>query len=155
MSTFHIALYQPEIPLNTGNIGRLCLGANAHLHLIKPMRFFIDDKHIKKAGLDYWDKVKLTIHDDWQSFLVKVGESNVYLCSTKASVSYHQHSYKQGDIFVFGPESRGLPPEILSASPDKMIKIPMSPDIRSINLANSVAIVLYEALRQIHFDYLS
>jgi len=150
--TFHIALYQPEIPLNTGNIGRLCLGANTALHIIKPMRFFIDDKHIKKAGLDYWDKVNLTIHDDWQSFLSCMRESNIYLCSTKATTPYHKCSFKRGDVFVFGPESRGLPFEILSESPKNMIKIPMSADIRSINLANSVAIVLYEALRQIDFD---
>jgi len=148
---FRIALYQPEIPLNTGNIGRLCLGANAELHLIKPMRFFIDDQHIKRAGLDYWHKVDLTLHDDWQAFLSTITNSNIYLCSTKATTPYHQCTFCPGDTFVFGPESRGLPPEILSHYPDKMIKIPMSPDIRSINLANSVAIVLYEALRQIGF----
>ncbi|MCL2063115.1 MAG: tRNA (cytidine(34)-2'-O)-methyltransferase [Candidatus Cloacimonetes bacterium] len=156
--SFRIVLYNPEIPQNTGNIGRLCIGANAELHIIKPMRFFINDKYLKKAGMDYWEKVKLFIHDDWNSFLTQCGISlltnnNIYLCSTKGKKSYTDIVFKKGDIFVFGPESRGLPEEMLNKYNDKVITIKMTKDIRSINLCNSVAIVLYEGLRQINFDF--
>ena len=151
--SFHIVLYQPEIPENTGNIGRLCLGSSAHLHLIKPMKFILNDKYLKRAGVDYWEKVKLSIHDDWHTFLSSVGsESRIYLCSTKGKNLYTDRSYKKGDYFVFGPESRGLPSELLNESPHNVIKIPMSDQIRSINLANSVAIIIYEGMRQIGFS---
>ena len=146
--TFRVVLYQPEIPENTGNIGRLCLGANAELHIIKPMRFFLNDKYIKKAGLDYWEKVKLFIHDDWNSFLQRYPDNNLYLASTKGNTLYTDINYKQGDILVFGPESRGLPLDLLNKYSDNIITIPMNNEIRSINLSNSVAIVLYEAIRQ-------
>ena len=148
-TTFNIVLYQPEIPENTGNIGRLCLGANAELHLIKPMKFIINDKYLKRAGLDYWEKVKLTIHEDWKTFLLSVAnDANIYLCSTKGKIIYTDISFKKGDYLVFGQESRGIPKEILNEHENKVIKIPMSEEIRSLNLANSVAIVLYEGLRQ-------
>ena len=149
--SFNIVLYQPEIPENTGNIGRLCLGANAHLHLIKPMRFILNDKYLKRAGLDYWEMVKLTLHDDWHSFLSSVDKgSTLYLCSTKGKRIYTDVIYKNGDYMVFGPESRGLPSDLLEIHQPNVLKIPMSTDIRSINLANSVAIVLYEGIRQIN-----
>ena len=151
--SFRVVLYQPEIPANTGNIGRLCLGANAELHIIKPMRFFINDKYLKRAGIDYWEKVKLTIHDDWQSFLVKYPNTNIYLCSTKGKISYNDTVFQKGDILVFGPESRGLPENLLKEYGDKVITIPMYKELRSINLCNSVAIVLYEGLRQLRFCF--
>ena len=160
--SFKIVLYNPEIPANTGNIGRLCLGANAELHIIKPMRFFINDKYIKKAGLDYWDKVQLFIHEDWQTFLSlhtthqllpSVYQSNIYLCSTKGKKLYSDVVYKKGDVFVFGPESRGLPMEMLDHHHPNVITIPMYSEIRSINLCNSVSIILYEGLRQIKFKF--
>ena len=147
--SFRIVLFQPEIPLNTGNIGRLCLGANAELHLIKPMKFFINDKYIKKAGLDYWDKVKLFIHDDWPSFLNKYRDHNKYFCETKGEKHYYSPNYKQGDIFIFGQESKGLPDNIIYSDAGELITIPMYKELRSINLCNSVAIVLYEAMRQV------
>jgi len=150
--TFKIVLFQPEIPLNTGNIGRLCINANAELHIIKPMRFFLDDKHIKRAGMDYWKDVKLTLHDNWQAFNWTDDGRNIYYCSTKATNLYHQQTYNIGDAFVFGPESRGLPADLLNQNASRAIKIPMHTASRSINLANSVAIILYEALRQIDFE---
>ena len=146
---FKIVLYNPEIPANTGNIGRLCLGANAELHIIKPMRFFINDKYLKKAGIDYWEKVKLFLHDDWESFVANYPKDNIYLCSTKGKRLYTDVSYQKNDILVFGPESRGLPEDMLNEYGDKVITIPMHKDIRSINLCNSVAIVLYEGMRQV------
>ena len=151
--SFRIVLYQPEIPANTGNIGRLCLGANAELHIIKPMRFFLNDKYLKRAGLDYWDKVKVFVHENWEAFLTKYPDVNIYLCSTKVANVYCDERYKGGDVFVFGPESRGLPDDILFQSGKKAITIPMYEEIRSINLCNSVAVVLYEGLRQIGFKF--
>ena len=151
--SFKIVLYNPEIPANTGNIGRLCLGTNAELHIIKPMRFFINDKYLKRAGMDYWDKVKCFIHDDWDSFISKYPNNNFYLCSTKGKINYTDIKFQKDDILVFGPESRGLNEDFLKANPDKVITIPMYKEIRSINLCNSVAIVLYEALRQIKFEF--
>jgi len=145
--SFHIVLFQPEIPANTGNIGRLCVGANAVLHIIKPMKFFLNDKYLKRAGLDYWDKVKLHVHDDWDSFLEKYPNSNLYLVETSGESIYYDENYKPADIFVFGSETCGLPERVLNSG--KVIKIPMSDEIRSINMCNSVAIVLYEGLRQL------
>ncbi len=147
--TFRIALFQPEIPSNTGNIGRLCVGANAELHIIKPMRFLLSDKYLKRAGLDYWDKLSLFFHEDLESLVAEYPENNVYYCTTKTGNQYSERKYKRGDIFVFGPETRGIPASILNKHWDNTITIPMSDKIRSINLANSVAIILYEGIRQI------
>ncbi|MDD4155684.1 MAG: tRNA (uridine(34)/cytosine(34)/5-carboxymethylaminomethyluridine(34)-2'-O)-methyltransferase TrmL [Candidatus Cloacimonetes bacterium] len=152
--TFKIVLYQPEIPINTGNIGRLCLGANAELHIIKPMRFFINDKYLKRAGMDYWDKVQLFIHDDFDTFLKSLNNNRIFFCTTKSTNSYHINQYKIGDVFVFGPESRGLPEDMLNKYKNDLITIPMHKEIRSINLCNSVSIILYEALRQQNFSFL-
>ena len=151
---FKIVLYQPEIPANTGNIGRLCVGTDCELHIIKPMRFMINDKYLKRAGLDYWEKLKFYLHDN----LIEMKENyqgNLYYCTTKTRQCYTEFNYHTGDMFVFGPESRGLPEELLQENCDKTINIPMSPSIRSLNLSNSVAIVLYEALRQVNYrgDY--
>ncbi|MDP8209535.1 MAG: tRNA (cytidine(34)-2'-O)-methyltransferase [Candidatus Stygibacter australis] len=149
---FKIVLYQPEIPANTGNIGRLCVGADSELHIIKPMRFMINDKYLKRAGLDYWQDLKLFLHDDLAELQVEYPQSNIYYCTTKTENKYTEPEYKAGDIFVFGPESRGIPEEILLENKDNTITIPMSEKIRSINLSNSVAIVLYEALRQVDWE---
>jgi len=143
-----IVLFNPEIPANTGNIGRLCLGTNSELHIIKPMRFLLTDKYVKRAGLDYWHKVDLTLHDSWADFLNKYKNENLYFCETCGDTLYTDIRFSSGDFIIFGTESKGLPDYILNEFKNKVIKIPMSNDIRSINLCNSVAIVMYEALRQ-------
>ncbi len=148
---FHVVLYQPEIPANTGNIGRLCVGTNSMLHIIKPMRFFLTDKLVKRAGLDYWDKLSLKIHDSLDNFLTEFSNSNLYFCTTKTDRKFTELKYEKGDVFIFGPESRGIPKDILKKYHKQNITIPMSSKIRSINLSNSVAIVIYEAWRQIGF----
>lgn len=148
---FRIVLYQPEIPANTGNIGRLCVGTNSELHIIKPMRFLITDKYVKRAGLDYWDTLKIFFHDDFEAFMDKFGSQRIYFCTTKSSQYYSDKRFKPGDCFVFGPESRGIPEEILRRYYDQTVTIPMSAGIRSLNLANSAAVVLYEALRQVGY----
>ncbi|MDD2332070.1 MAG: tRNA (cytidine(34)-2'-O)-methyltransferase [Candidatus Cloacimonetes bacterium] len=144
----HIVLYQPEIPANTGNIGRLCLGINARLHLIKPLRFLLDDKSLKRAGLDYWQELDWELHDNLDWIFARFSLSSIYMCSTKAQTLYTDYKYHPGDVFIFGPESRGLPKDLLDSHP-QLIKIPMSDKIRSLNLANSAAIIAYEAIRQI------
>ena len=143
-----IVLFNPEIPANTGNIGRLCLGADTELHIIQPMRFFINDKYLKRAGLDYWEKVKVFIHASWTHFLEAYPEASLYYCSTKGKKLYTEVDYKDGDFLVFGPESRGLPENMLFENIHRVITIPMHNEIRSINLCNSVAIIMYEAIRQ-------
>ena len=145
---FNVVLYQPEIPANTGNIGRLCVGSNSRLHLIKPFRFLINDKTLKRAGLDYWQDLDYVVHDELESILNTVQVEKLYFCTTKSTNSYLDYSYHRGDYFIFGPESRGLPESLLSQYPDRCITIPMSEKIRSINLSNSVAVILYEAIRQ-------
>jgi tRNA (cytidine/uridine-2'-O-)-methyltransferase len=149
--SFKVVLYQPEIPANTGNIGRLCVGSGAELHIIKPMRFILSDKQLKRAGLDYWDKLVLVIHDSLEAFLAAYPDINVYYCTTKTKKRYTDVEYKKGDAFIFGPESRGIPEDILQAHKEMNITIPMSTEIRSINLANSVGIILYEAWRKVGF----
>jgi tRNA (cytidine/uridine-2'-O-)-methyltransferase len=150
---FRIVLFQPEIPANTGNIGRLCVGSHSELHIIQPMRFLLDDKHLKRAGLDYWDKLRIFFHDSLDELYKQYPQNNIYYCTTKTTRRYTDCVYQQGDLFVFGPESRGIPEDILHAHAPMNITIPMHEDIRSINLANSVAIVLYEACRQIEFNW--
>lgn len=145
---YRIVLYQPEIPANTGNIGRLCVGTHSELHIIKPMRFLITDKYVKRAGLDYWDKLQIFFHADFEAFMDKFSAQHIYFCTTKSSQYYSDKRFKPGDCFVFGPESRGIPDEILRRYYSQTITIPMSAGIRSLNLANSAAVVLYEALRQ-------
>jgi len=148
-ATFHIVLYQPEIPSNTGNIGRLCVGANAELHIIKPMRFLLSDKYLKRAGLDYWDKLILHFHENLDELIDKFPSRNFYYCTTKTANNFYEREFRRGDFFIFGPETRGIPEEILKANWNNTITIPMSDKIRSINLSNSVAIVLYEGIRQL------
>lgn len=146
---FNIVLYEPEIPSNTGNIGRLCVGAHAVLHLIKPMKFLLTDKYVKRAGLDYWEDLQLEIHDSWTDFVEKYQTVTKYYFTTKAKKVYTNIPFKSDDFLIFGPETRGLPEDLLNENWDHTYTIPMSNKIRSINLSNSVAIVLYEGVRQL------
>jgi tRNA (cytidine/uridine-2'-O-)-methyltransferase len=146
----HVVLYQPEIPPNTGSVARLCAATLTPLHLIEPLGFKIDDKHLKRAGLDYWDFVDLRVHDSWSDFLATARSARLLYFSKKAARSYTRISYDENDYLVFGPETRGLPEEWIFANPDCALRIPMmSSGVRSLNLSNAVSIVLYEGLRQL------
>ena len=150
---FHIALYQPEIPPNTGNIIRLCHNAGAQLHLIHPLGFSINDKHLRRAGLDYLEQTSIVEHASYQAFLDKQQPQRLIACSTKGKLNYTQLSYGPQDTFLFGPETKGLPLPILKDIDCKhTIRIPMMLGSRCLNLSNSVAIVLYEAWRQTNFQ---
>lgn len=151
----HIVLYQPEIPQNTGNIARLCAVARVELHLIEPFGFFWDDERLKRAGLDYWDLVNIERHLNFQAYLDKYPGQCLYYATTKGKHFYHEFHFESNATIIFGPETRGLPPDILSRNPDHNIRIPMNSETRSLNLANSVAIILYEALRQQGFPGLT
>ena len=152
--SLNIVLYEPEIPQNTGNISRTCAATGIHLHLIKPLGFSIDDKHVKRAGLDYWHLVTITVYENFEDFLAKNPNANCYFASTKSLHTYTDVSYQDNDYLVFGPETRGLPEELLKQYPDQCIRIPMISEARSLNLSNSVAIVAYEALRQLDFPHM-
>jgi tRNA (cytidine/uridine-2'-O-)-methyltransferase len=146
---FHIILFQPEIPPNTGNVIRLCANAGAHLHLVKPLGFSLDDKYLARSGMDYRDLADTTVHENWEACRAALGERRYFLVSTKAETRYDTPCYRPGDAFVFGPESRGLPAELLaSALPELRIRLPMAAGNRSLNLGNSVAVTVYEAWRQ-------
>ncbi len=147
----NIVLHEPEMPANTGNIGRTCVAAGARLHLIEPMGFRINEKSVKRAGLDYWDKLDVTIYDDYNDFLEKNPGAQIYMATTKAHQTYTEVNYEDDCYIMFGKESAGIPEEILVEHEKDCIRIPMIGDIRSLNLSNSVAIVLYEALRQNNF----
>ena len=152
---FNIVLFQPEKPLNTGNIGRTCFLTNSKLHLIKPFKFSLDEKEVRRAGLDYWKNVDLEIHENFYDFYDKYNkkDNNIYICSTKAKNIYTNCSLKYGDSFLFGKESSGLPQEIMDLiSDDHKIRVPMMNFVnRSLNVANTVSVILYEALRQVGF----
>ncbi|MDD2295967.1 MAG: tRNA (uridine(34)/cytosine(34)/5-carboxymethylaminomethyluridine(34)-2'-O)-methyltransferase TrmL [Eubacteriales bacterium] len=152
----HIVLVEPEIPPNTGNISRTCAATGTVLHLVKPLGFSIDDRQLKRAGLDYWPFVKLILHDDLDSFLRDWGERRMFLATTKGVQSYTEVCYHDEDMLVFGKETKGLPAEFIRDRQADTIRIPMSRDtrLRSINLSNAVGIVLYEALRQLDFPKL-
>ena len=146
----HVVLFQPEIPPNTGSIARLCAATQTPLHLVAPLGFKIDDKHLKRAGLDYWPYVDVRLHDSWEDFLGKHGQAPLLFFSKKAVQSYTQARYQEEDFLVFGPETKGLPQELLEAYSDRAFRIPiMTEAVRSLNLSNAVSIVLYEALRQL------
>ena len=149
----NIVLYNPEIPYNTGNIGRTCVLTNSTLHLIKPLGFSLDEKQIKRAGLDYWHLVDLKIWESFEEFLEKNPEITLYYATTKTKQKYSDVKFKDSDFIMFGPESRGIPEDILHKNPERCITIPMIPMGRSLNLSNSAAIILYEALRQTNFDF--
>ena len=173
---FHIVLLEPEIPANTGNIGRTCLCTDSHLHLIEPMGFILNDKNLKRAGMDYWQDLNVTVYDCWEDFVEqnkdKVAfsaeeqagrlqenasgdlpvdqprKARLWMATTKGQKTHDQADFKDGDYIMFGKESAGIPEELLMQNKDACIRIPMAQDQRSLNLSNSVAVVLYEALRQ-------
>ena len=146
----NIVLYQPEIPQNTGNIARTCVLTNSTLHLIKPMKFEINDKQVKRAGLDYWSELKLEIHESYEDFMKKYGDRRIFLSTTHAEHHYDEVSYKEGDFIMFGRESSGVPQDVHEAH--EGIRVPMiKTSTRSLNISNTVAIIAYEALRQIGF----
>ena len=147
----NIILHEPEIPQNTGNIGRTCVAAGAKLHLIEPLGFRLNEKAIKRAGMDYWEKLDVTRYDDFADFLQKNPDAKIFMATTKAKHTYTEVNYGPNDFIMFGKESAGIPEEILVDYEETCIRIPMIGDIRSLNLGNSVAIVLYEALGQNHF----
>jgi tRNA (cytidine/uridine-2'-O-)-methyltransferase len=145
-----IVLYEPEIPPNTGSVARLCAATLTPLHLIEPLGFKIDDKHLKRAGLDYWEFVDLRGHASWQHFLAAATPRSLWFFSKRAVKSYTAIGYQDQDFLVFGPETRGLPREILDTHPERALRIPMAgAGVRSLNLSNAVSIALYEALRQL------
>lgn len=148
----HIVLYEPEIPQNTGNISRTCAATGAHLHLIEPMGFEVTEKQVKRAGLDYWDKLKLTIHPDFDDLLRQYPKARFFFTTTKGAKNYTEVAYGADDFLVFGPESRGLPESLLKRVYGRCIRIPMLNGIRSLNLSNAVAVILFEALRQQGFE---
>lgn len=149
---FNIVLAEPEIPANTGNISRTCAVTGAALHLIKPLGFDISDRQLRRAGLDYWQYLSVTLYESIEDFFEKNRGGRFFFCTTKAKQAYTDFSYREGDYFIFGKETKGLPEPLLAENPDSCIRIPMLPTLRSLNLSNSVAIVIYEALRQIGFE---
>ena len=149
----HIVLVEPEIPPNTGNIARTCAATGTKLHLVKPLGFSIDDKSLKRAGLDYWPYVDLEVHESLDDFLAAYIGHRMFLATTKGARRFTDHTYRDGDMFLFGRETRGLPRPFIEAHKEMAIRIPMSEDtrLRSFNLANSANIILFEALRQLGF----
>jgi tRNA (cytidine/uridine-2'-O-)-methyltransferase len=149
---FNIILFEPEIPPNTGNVIRLCANSGAQLHLIKPLGFTLDDKQLRRAGLDYHEYANIQVHENLDTCLRSLPDTRLFAFTTKASRPYHEAQFKSGDAFLFGPESRGLPGGILeSLQPEQKLRLPMLPNNRSLNLSNTVAIAVYEAWRQCGF----
>lgn len=151
----NIVLLEPEIPANTGNIGRTCVAAGVRLHLIEPMGFQINEKQVRRAGLDYWDKLDYVIYDSFSDFLEKNPGAKIYMATTKAKHIYSDISYENDCYLMFGKESAGIPEELLVQNEENTVRIPMFGESRSLNLGNSVAIVLYEVLRQHDFQNLN
>ncbi|HPI39294.1 MAG TPA: tRNA (cytidine(34)-2'-O)-methyltransferase [Pseudobdellovibrionaceae bacterium] len=155
MSNFRVVLIEPEIPQNTGNIGRTCVATNSELHLVGPLGFEIDHKQLKRAGLDYWPHLKWFQYPNVESWLAKVDNPDrVFYFTTKSKLNYFQFQYQPGDWFVFGKETKGLPPEMLRCNSNHSVTIPQLGPVRSLNLATSVAIALYEGVRQIQTEHL-
>lgn len=144
----HIVLVEPEIPGNTGNISRTCAVTGTELHLVKPLGFSVDDKYLKRAGLDYWHLLKIHYHENFQEIIKKHPRHRFFYATKNATRAYSSFDYQQDDFLVFGKETAGLPSTITAANKDRCIRVPMLNDVRSLNLSNAVAIVLYEALRQ-------
>ncbi len=150
---FHIILFQPEIPPNTGNVIRLCANTGAHLHLIRPLGFDLEDKNLRRAGLDYHEYAAVRVHDDLAQCLAALGQPRLFALTTKGAQPFFEVCFRAGDAFLFGPESRGLPTEILaSVPPEQRLRLPMRPDNRSLNLSNAVAVAVFEAWRQCRFE---
>ncbi|ADI28961.1 tRNA (uridine(34)/cytosine(34)/5-carboxymethylaminomethyluridine(34)-2'-O)-methyltransferase TrmL [Methylotenera versatilis] len=150
---FHIVLFEPEIPPNTGNIIRLCANTGAALHLVKPLGFSLDDKQLKRAGLDYHEYSTMQVHENWEACKASLTGKRLFAITTKGSTRHSEIQFKAEDVFVFGPETRGLPEEIRAEfTAEHRLRLPMLPDSRSLNLSNSAAVLLYEAWRQIGFE---
>lgn len=147
----NIVLHQPEIPANTGNIGRTCCATGTRLHLIRPLGFSLEEKALKRAGLDYWDEIDVRVYDDYEDFLSKNQGAKIYYGTTKAVNTYADVNYEEDCYIMFGKESAGIPESILVENQETCVRIPMNENIRSLNLSNSVAVILYEALRQNEF----
>ena len=154
MAKLNIVLYEPEIPSNTGNIGRTCVATGTRLHLIEPLGFRLNEKAIRRAGMDYWSDLDVTTYVNYEEFLEKNPGAKIYMETTKSRQTYTEVSYEPDCYIMFGKESAGIPEEILVKHPDTCVRIPMIGETRSLNLSNSVAIVLYEALRQNNFDHM-
>ena len=154
MAKLNIVLFEPEIPANTGNIGRTCVATGTRLHLIEPLGFRLNEKAIKRAGMDYWQDLDVTTYLNYEEFLEKNKGAKIYMATTKSKQTYTEVSYEPDCYIMFGKESAGIPEEILVKHPDTCVRIPMIGETRSLNLSNSVAIVLYEALRQNNFDHM-
>ncbi len=152
-TALHVVLVHPEIPGNTGNIARLCAGTGAVLHLVKPLGFKLEDRYVRRAGLDYWPAVKLVVHEHWDDVAAIFPAERMGLFTTKATNLYSARTWTKGTVLVFGRETKGLEPEIREAYSDALVKIPISNDVRSLNLSNAVAIAIYEVARQVgHFE---
>ncbi|MGZ4105835.1 MAG: tRNA (uridine(34)/cytosine(34)/5-carboxymethylaminomethyluridine(34)-2'-O)-methyltransferase TrmL [Tumebacillaceae bacterium] len=151
----HIVLVEPEIPANTGNISRTCSCTGISLHLVRPLGFSVDDKQLKRAGLDYWHLLDLHYYDSFDELQAKYPSGRFFFATTKAEKSYTDFAYTQDDFFVFGKETRGLPDELIEKNMETAIRIPILPDARSLNLSNAVAVVVFEALRQMDFPSLT
>lgn len=150
---FTIVLFEPEIPPNTGNIIRLCANTGAQLHLVKPLGFTLEDKQLKRAGLDYHEFATLKVHENWADCKAALAGKRMFAITTKGSARHSDIQFKAGDVFVFGPETRGLPEDIRNEfEPDRRVRLPMLANSRSLNLSNSAAVLLYEAWRQIGFS---
>ena len=152
MAKLNIVLFEPEIPANTGNIGRTCVATGTRLHLIEPLGFRLNEKSVKRAGMDYWEHLDVTRYINYEDFLAKNPGAKIYMASTKAPRCYTEVQYEPDCYIMFGKESGGIPEEILLENQETAVRIPMMEEIRSLNLGNSVAIVLYEALRQNQFS---
>ena len=154
MAKLNIVLYEPEIPANTGNIGRTCVATGTKLHLIEPLGFSLSEKALKRAGMDYWSQLEVERYVNYEDFLQRNPGAKIYMATTKAKKIYSEAFYEPDCYIMFGKESAGIPEEILVEHPEECVRIPMIGETRSLNLSNSVAIVLYEALRQNQFDHM-
>jgi tRNA (cytidine/uridine-2'-O-)-methyltransferase len=149
---FHIVLYQPEIPVNAGALIRLCANTGARLHFVKPLGFQLDDRALRRAGLDYHEASQVTVHISWEACRRAMGAARLFAVTTRGETRYDAVAFAPGDALVFGPETRGLPGEVLAAfSPERRLRIPMAPGSRSLNVANAAAVMVYEAWRQCQF----
>jgi tRNA (cytidine/uridine-2'-O-)-methyltransferase len=146
----HVVLYEPEIPLNTGSIGRTCVAVGAKLWLVRPLGFRIDDRRLRRAGLDYWEHLDWDVADDWDRLQAAIGPRSCWMIETHGERLYTEAAFQRGDVLVFGPETRGLPNKLLTTDPQRVLRLPMQGEARSLNQSNVVSVVVFEALRQIH-----